>query len=183
MIFKPWPKILRLEKKLPPIFTEKIDGTNACVVISQECPDENSLYTKEGLSIWAQSRSRFITPQSDNFGFAAWVVENANELLKLGEGHHYGEWWGLGIQRGYGLNEKRFSLFNTLRWGEHNPNTPSCCHVVPRLPKHILSEQVAKEWFMARGWDSLAAPGYTKIEGLIQYEPSTETMFKIIWDK
>ena len=32
-------------------------------------------------------------------------------------GRHFGEWWGSGIQRGYGLDEKTFSLFNAYRWG------------------------------------------------------------------
>lgn len=171
MIFKPWPKIVRLEKKRPPIFTEKLDGTNACVVIGP-----NNEFA-------CQSRTQFITPENDNFGFAKWAYKNKEQLLSLGEGYHYGEWWGIGIQRGYGLNEKRFSLFNTRRWGPHNPNTPACCHVVPTLPEHIQSAQMAKEWFMVMGWDSLAAPGFNKPEGLIQYEPDTDTMFKIIWDK
>lgn len=32
-MFKLWPKILGLEKKRKPVFTEKIDGTNACVIV------------------------------------------------------------------------------------------------------------------------------------------------------
>lgn len=80
------------------------------------------------------------------------------ELLKLGKGYHYGEWWGKGIQRGYGLEEKRFSLFNVSRWIDGielektlspeyhgmylaekqkiNKNIefcPECCYVVPIL--------------------------------------------------
>jgi hypothetical protein len=79
-----------------------------------------------------RSRSRWITPDDDNFGFAAWVEANRDELLTLGPGRHFGEWWGSGIQRGYGLpkGEKRFSLFNVSRWGE---SRPACCHVVPVL--------------------------------------------------
>ena len=119
-MFKPWPKILRLEKKRPPVFTEKIDGTNACIVIAYKNPDENTIAFKDVdriiTSIWAQSRTRLITPKNDNYGFAKWVEANWEDLLSLGEGYHYGEWWGQGIQRGYGLTEKRFSLFNTRRW-------------------------------------------------------------------
>ena len=92
----------------------------------------------------------------DNHGFARWVSENAEELLKLGEGRHYGEWHGKGIQRGYGLEEKRFSLFNVTRWclwNEEsklisiNPKTkeekyqerlPKCCYLVPILYKGIF---------------------------------------------
>lgn len=64
----------------------------------------------------AGSRTRWITPAADNYGFARWVQENARELMALGEGTHYGEWWGLGIQRRYGAEAKYFSLFNTGRW-------------------------------------------------------------------
>ena len=137
-MFKPWPKITRLENKRPPVFTEKIDGTNACVILSFQPPDKNTILSVEHeaglLSIWAQSRTRLITPENDNYGFAKWVKSNSEELLSLGDGYHFGEWWGQGIQRGYGLTEKRFSLFNTRRWGPHNPNTPKCCHVVPIIP-------------------------------------------------
>ncbi len=100
-------------------------------------------------------------------------------LLSLGEGYHYGEWWGRGIQRGYGLEEKRFSLFNSRRWGAHNPNTPACCHVVPVLPASSVGEVV--QFLQQNG--SVAAPGWTRPEGAIMYEPDTDTMFKIIIDK
>lgn len=84
--FKAWPKIPRATGEKVTI-TEKMDGTNACVVI------------QEGKIVGVQSRKRFITPEDDNYGFAAWVAENEQELLKLGDGYHYGEWAGLGIQK------------------------------------------------------------------------------------
>src|SRR6478609_4562760 len=114
--FQEFPKMPRLSREV--IITEKIDGTNAQVLI-----------TPEG-EIHAGSRTRWITPESDNFGFAAWVRDNREQLLQLGPGRHFGEWWGSGIQRRYGLTEKRFSLFNVKRWGE---SRPACCHVVPVL--------------------------------------------------
>jgi len=165
--FKAWPKITRLENKRKPIFTEKIDGTNACIII-----------TAEG-EFACQSRTRIITPQDDNFGFARWAYEHKDELMSMGEGHHYGEWWGQGIQRGYDLTEKRFSLFNTRRWGQHNPSTPSCCSVVPMLP--VSSPEEVVRFLLENG--SVAAPGWPKPEGAVMYEPDTDTCFKIIIDK
>src|SRR6185436_16764358 len=97
--FKPFPKIARLSREI--VVTEKIDGTNAQVYI-----------TDEG-EIFAGSRNKWLTAQDDNFGFAKWVEYNKEELLKLGPGQHFGEWWGAGIQRRYNLNTKKFSLFNT----------------------------------------------------------------------
>lgn len=167
MEFKAWPKIIRLENKRAPVFTEKIDGTNACIVIGPNG------------EFFTQSRTRFITPDNDNFGFARWAFENKEDLYKLGEGYHYGEWWGLGIQRGYDLKEKRFSLFNTRRWGPHNPDTPSCVSVVPIINANTWDE--ARSILMLNG--SFAAPGYKRPEGLVMYEPDTDTCFKIIIDK
>lgn len=165
--FKAWPKITRIENKRKPIFTEKIDGTNACIVIG-----ENGEFA-------CQSRTRFITPEDDNFGFARWAYEHKEELTKLGPGHHFGEWWGSGIQRTYGLPNKKFSLFNTRRWGAHNPNTPVCVDVVPTLPVSSVEEVV--QFFKQHG--SIAAPGWERPEGAVMYEPDTDTNFKIIIDK
>ncbi|HLE80817.1 MAG TPA: RNA ligase family protein, partial [Dehalococcoidia bacterium] len=99
--FQEFGKIYRLSRDC--IITEKIDGTNAQVVVLEDG------------RVLAGSRNRWITPEADNFGFARWVKEHEEELRSLGPGRHYGEWWGSGIQRGYGLKEKRFSLFNVSR--------------------------------------------------------------------
>ena len=84
MEFIEFPKLARLSREI--IVTEKIDGTNAQVHI-----------TEDG-KITAGSRTRWITPEADNFGFAAWGQENRGHLLELGPGSHFGEWWGAGIQ-------------------------------------------------------------------------------------
>lgn len=164
--FIAWPKIPRVENRKE-FYTEKIDGTNACVII-----------TEDG-EFACQSRSRIITPDDDNFGFAAWAYANKEELMKLGEGHHFGEWWGAGIQRGYGLTEKRFSLFNTKRWGLHNPNTPSCVHVVPTIEATTVEE--AKQKLIEHG--SIAAPGFMDVEGVVVYEYQTNAYWKAIINK
>lgn len=128
--FKPWPKISR-DNPFNVTVTEKIDGTNACIVIA------------DGEILAVQSRKRFITPESDNYGFASWVKENKTELLCLGDGHHYGEWAGPGIQKNpLKLDRKRFFLFNTFRWNENNLNLPACCDVVPVLFQGQLEPDV-----------------------------------------
>ena len=92
------------------LVTEKIDGTNGMIYIN---PITNE--------IKAGSRNRWLSLGNDNYGFALWVEKNKDFLIEtLGHGHHYGEWWGQGIQRNYGLNHKRFSLFNVHRWKDIN---------------------------------------------------------------
>lgn len=119
--FKSWEKIPR-ENPFNVTISEKIDGTNGCIVI------------QDGEIAGVQSRKRFITPDDDNYGFARWVAENEADLLKMGDGYHYGEWAGLGIQKNpLKLDKKHFFLFNTFRWNDNNPNRPDCCDVVPVL--------------------------------------------------
>lgn len=167
--FKAWPKTPRLDKASSGIcITEKIDGTNAAVII-----------TEDG-QIGAQSRSRLITPENDNHGFARWVQENKEELLKLGPGHHYGEWAGSGIQRRYGSDTKRFFLFNTLRWRADNP-PPSIVSIVPVLflgDTVDIRGETAKAIAMLEAHGSFAFPGYNQPEGVIVYEFRSRTSYK-----
>lgn len=166
MEFKPWPKIARIENRRKPVFTEKLDGSNACIAIG---PNGEFM---------CQSRNRIITPENDNYGFARWAYEHEEDLLKLGEGYHFGEWWGLGIGRGYNLTEKRFAPFNTARWMKYNP-IPELVQPVPVLP--VSSAEEAREFLKQNG--SIASPGYMRPEGAVMYEPDTDTCFKIIIDK
>jgi len=166
MEFKPFDKLSRLKRNI--LITEKIDGTNGLVAVS-EC----------GTWLKVGSRNRWITPEDDNFGFAKWVMENRDELLKLGPGYHYGEWWGAGIQRGYGLTEKRFSLFNASRWGAHNPNTPACVSVVPVLYEGLDWSMVDRSLMDLTTSGSRAAPGWAKPEGVVVYHSASRGLFKV----
>jgi len=124
--FKEYPKIARLNRDI--VITEKLDGTNAAIIIEEtDTPQvvSNELRWVAGVGtnylVSAQSRNRILEcgeKGKDNFGFAAWVARHKHNLVGLGVGYHYGEWYGFGIQRTYGLTEKRFALFNVLRWQE-----------------------------------------------------------------
>lgn len=179
MEFRGFPKLARLNRDI--VITEKIDGTNAAVVVEEaanvphDAPDP--LAEVDGFKLWAQSRKRLITPSEDNYGFAKWVVENAEKLALLGPGHHYGEWWGQGIQRKYDLDEKRFSLFNVARWRDA---APSCCHVVPVLDEFTFSQSVIQSALgRLRDGGSVAAPGFMRPEGIVVYHTAARTMFKV----
>lgn len=166
--FIPFPKIPRLKRSC--VITEKIDGANACIFIS----DDGEFRTA--------SRTRWITPEDDNYGFSLWAHEHKDELLQLGPGQHFGEWWGSGVQRTYGLKEKRFSLFNVGRWTEENK--PVCCHLVPLLYQGDFStERVDQEVERLRVSGSVAAPGFNRAEGVIVYLPAAREMFKVTLER
>lgn len=186
MEFVEFPKMARLSREV--IVTEKIDGTNAAVVVA------------DGV-VYAQSRTRIITPEDDNFGFAAWVAEHAEELAAgLGPGRHFGEWWGKGIQRGYGLTERRFSLFNATRWADGEPQPipsldprapvkmqekpPACCHVVPVLIRGPFRTDAIDHCLdILRERGSYAAPGFMKPEGVVVFHTAGNVGFKKTLEK
>jgi len=107
-------------------------------------------------------------------------LEHAEELLLLGPGRHFGEWWGNGIQRGYGLpkGEKRFSLFITSRWSD-DAVRPACCHVVPILRTGIFDTDMVRDALFHLEKDgSCAAPGFMNPEGVIIFHVAGNLMFK-----
>ena len=164
MDFKEFPKMARLSREV--IITEKLDGTNAQIAISDD-----------GQMIFG-SRTRWITPDDDNHGFARWANENRDELMKLGPGRHFGEWWGCGIQRKYGVQDKRFSLFNVSRW-EDDAVRPDCCLVVPVLYRGDFTIDAAEGALAElRQHGSVAAPGFMNPEGIVLYHVAAGIGFK-----
>ena len=192
--FRPFAKIARFDREI--IVTEKLDGTNGLVYVSEDLT-----------VVRAGSRSRWITPAADNFGFARWVEQHADELRQLGPGYHYGEWWGHGIGRKYGLDHKRFSLFNVWRWADElvfrylaglannamptpeRTKRPLCCHVVAVLAKGRMSGvdepdgAVAQSLATLRELGSQAVPGFMKPEGVVVFHAASGQLFKITLEK
>jgi hypothetical protein len=184
--FSEFPKMARLSREC--IITEKIDGTNA------------QIYITEDGQFFTGSRNRWITPENDNFGFSAWAHAHKEELMKLGPGRHFGEWWGSGIQRNYGLTngERRFSLFNVQRWCLHDKepeqikkidprfylmkfqeNLPECVGLVPVLYRGEFSTGFCGiELDRLRINGSQAAPGFMNPEGIVCFHTAANVGFK-----
>jgi len=163
--FKGFSKIPRLNRLV--IATEKIDGTNGIVHVSEDG------------AVLAGSRNRWITPEKDNMGFARWVQEHADELRALGPGYHFGEWFGQGIQRKYGLTEKRWALFNIHRWAD-DAVRPKCCHVVPVLATGMDIRAVTESALdLLRTEGSRAVPGFMKPEGVVVYHTASGHLYKV----
>jgi len=188
-IFQGFKKIPRLSREI--IITEKIDGT--CGLI----------YVDEANNLFVGSKNRWLDDHTDNFNFWHWVMENKEELLKLGKGYHYGEWWGKGIQRGYNLEEKRFSLFNTGKWvkkqnltqlqldildqrpeweqklKEKQEYCPECCYVVPILYEGMFNTSIISSILdELRITGSKASPNFMKPEGIVIYHKQGNIYFK-----
>ena len=190
-IFQAFPKLSRIMRGC--VITEKLDGTNAQVYIVDPSTLEGEEYedvaqtvpvlTVGVYSIYVGSRTRLITPgkKTDNYGFAQWVSDHP-DLVELGPGRHFGEWWGQGIQRGYGLDEKRFSLFDTHKWPEQRPR-PACVSVVPVLHRGEFSTfyvDAAMAGLSRMG--SCAAPDFMTPEGIVVYHEAAKVSFKRTFD-
>lgn len=182
--FNEFPKIARLSREC--IITEKIDGTNAQICIAEDG------------QFLIGSRTRWITPEQDNYGFARWCMERKDEILKLGIGCHFGEWWGGGVQRTYGLSkdDKRLSLFNVSRWCLHGQTPakietqdpriekfqdvlPPCVGLVPVLYRGMFSTDACIDaiWELQTN-GSKAVPGFMKPEGIVCYHVAAGVGFK-----
>jgi hypothetical protein len=207
--FAPFQKIARLSRDL--IVTEKIDGTNAAVVVWDAAANDPSepmraiglppasfpiLGEVEGRFVAAQSRNRFLTLNEDHYGLAAWVKEHVNELVNLGHGRHFGEWWGRGINRGYAQQERHFSLFNVSKWNpvlfDHfqakakqdgprltAPGLPECCLAVPMLYFGSFCMGEIEDALVRLDQNgSYAAPGFRNAEGVVVFHTASGYLFK-----
>lgn len=158
--FEPYGKTPRWRSQV--VVTEKIDGTNSLIHVPED--------PAQPLAVG--SRNRWITPGkgTDNFGFAEWVVNNEATMRRLGPGRHYGEWWGCGIGRGYGLTERRWSLFQAHRWPDEllrEMGLPANVTTVPILARGEDPRIVEDAALALRTGGSVAAPFYAKPEGVV----------------
>lgn len=175
--FTEWPKTARLNREV--IVTEKIDGTNAAVIVQEDD------------SVWAQSRKKVITPENDNFGFARWVADNSDTLREiLGYGIHFGEWYGAGIQRKYGLTEKRFMLFNTTRWGDPEMRKSLSDRSGGRVEVATVLHQGEFSTSLINGIvndlrsnGSHHVPGFPDPEGVVVFHTAAGINFKVTTEK
>lgn len=181
-VFEAFPKIPRLNRTIT--ITEKIDGTNAQVCVLEDG------------RVLAGSRNKWITPEDDNYGFAGWVRDHADELRAgLGVGRHFGEWWGQGIQRKYDMKRKAFSLFNVSAWKKGHSyavpprfpeaaEAPACCDVVPVLYHGPFSQaEIESALQTLRINGSVAGCGFDKPEGIIVYHAAMGGYFKVTLEK
>jgi len=173
--FKPWRSIEKYDGVHVTI-TEKIHGTNAHVhVVKDEAGN---------LRAHAAKRTSYARV-GEHFGFGSYVAANEAEICgKLGEGRHYGEWVGPGVNSDYGLKEKVFVLFNHAY---HQPRKdagqlPPQMDVVPVLydgPYEPGLVERVKANLRASG--SKFAPGFARPEGVVITFPQFGTTLKSVF--
>jgi hypothetical protein len=176
--FRPFQKIPRLSRDI--VITEKIDGTNGVIFIPYAV--EQSLFGYG--TIYAGSKSRWLNATekgADNFGFAGWVYQNQNDLVRvLGPGYHHGEWYGRGIQRNYGLDHKRFALFNP-KWKaafDASGWMPEL-DVVPVLYDGPLSDHaIYRSLEVLQLGGSRVVPGFMNPEGVVIFHTASRHLYK-----
>lgn len=177
--FKSFTDVKRFKNDLNVTITEKIHGSNAQIYIYEDEEDGK-------LKIIAGSRTRWLDPAvSDNYGFGAWVAANEDELIAyLSHGRHYGEWYGAGVNHGYGLKEKRLVLFNTHRWQQvvdSGKPLPARVELVPVLYQGPFYETVVDECLMRlKREGSVLVPGCMKPEGVVIYFHDVDVMRKSV---
>lgn len=188
MDFQTWPKIPRFNK--PWEITEKLDGTNGVIYWSDRHDgrfDTSSVLAEvESLYLYAGSRNRWLRPESDNFGFARWAMDNAVELRMLGPGRHYGEWYGQGVQRGYGLTEKRFALFDWNKWVGREDELPKgveTVHVLMFADPRELNTTINGCINDLRLCGSAHVPGFMNPEGIVLRHQQGGQRFKVLLEK
>lgn len=119
----------------------KLHGTNASVRL------------KDG-EITPQSRTRLISPEDDNAGFARWVEENKEYFKNIPASNHtiFAEWCGPGIMKGTAINQipnKIFAVFAILIGNDTmmvcpqkienflGANRPKDIHVLPWYDRQV----------------------------------------------
>lgn len=99
--------------------TVKLHGSNTAVV-----------YNTQTKTLYAQSRNKIITPDDDNYGFAAWAQKLKPMFDEVYDGLDafadiiiYGEWVGEGIQQGTAMSQlsKRWVIFDAANNFEDPP--------------------------------------------------------------
>lgn len=146
-------------------------------------------YGPDAFAVFAQSRNRLIAPGNDNAGFAAWVERNAEALVNaLGEGTHFGEWYGEGIQKNpLKIQGKRFALFNTHRWAGADFASLGLPEVetVPVLYQGPFSTDVVSRYidFLKSNGSQVEGSGEdAEAEGVVVFHAASRQVFKVLCD-
>lgn len=177
--FKSFDKISHIGK-LHMNITQKMHGSNAQIYIYKD--EEGTLQLKPAC------RTRWITLDDDNAGFAQFVYENRQTLIDaLGQGRHFGEWCGPRINSAEGLTEKTLFLFNWRRWSK--VELPNRVSTVPVLYTGKISMDAIEDAMKdLKENGSRAVKDFMKPEGVVieidgQFYKKAFELEEVAWNK
>ncbi len=162
----------------------KLHGTNGGVRI------ESDGAIGDPITVIAQSRSRSITVEKDNAGFAKWVGENMDAFARSVRGQPvtiFGEWAGLGIQRAHAvtmLKDKFFFVF-AAQLGDYMITSPKVLEdLVPDLDNLLVLPWVDDAVYTIDFGDADAARVFAEMasadaESVGELDPFIEEIFGI----
>ena len=190
-----FPSIERLEN-IYCVISEKVDGTNSLIEINEVFP----VGEPKEIQVRFGSRNRYITFNNDNAGFANFFrhyearfkdvaadiilkeLEVSGETLTECQEQYplriYGEWFGSGIQRGYGLKDKFFMPFSTF-YAEKLIE-----YQVPNIIKPNImytgkfSQEIADICMQTLTNGSLVIPEFKRPEGIVIHFPKYNLRLK-----
>lgn len=190
MEFKSFPEIKKLGSTEFSV-TQKIHGTNAQVMIYPKKMERNvdagngqgytEIVETGEMELLVGSRTRWIVPGDDNYGFAAFVYANKQEFIdKLGPGQHFGEWAGPGINSGEGLSQKTFILFDYWKFPSERPLPPQTATVPVLYSGSFDLSQVEKCMEDLKTNGSRLVAGFMRSEGVVVQIKGTR--YKVVFD-
>lgn len=156
--FMDYPKIPSY-KNLEMRVTQKMCGTNGQIYIFERLSDRF-------LDLKCGNRTRWITPENDNYGFAKFVYAHKDSFIELlGKGRHFGEWTGPKINSGEGLSQRMFLLFASYYQTLTLPPSTSC---VPELYRGEISlVTINKIMKNLKENGSYFVPNFMRPEGIV----------------
>lgn len=174
MSYPSFPSIERLEN-LHCVITEKIDGTNGLIEYWIDSNPNHFPYCQVRFG----SRNRYITTTDDNSGFANFFFSHKSRILEIiGNLEEpptqsiriYGEWFGKGIQRGYGLDQKYFMPFSSF-WAEKmiEAGIPNIKEPAILYTGKFIEAEVDHQMGILKFDGSHVVPGYRNPEGIVIY--------------
>ena len=147
--------------------SEKIDGTNAQVFVVAE--DRGRRQPGRGLGGSLRKRTTSVSRRGSPIMLTS-CASSAQDVISA-------EWYGRGIQRRYGLQDRRFALFNSCTDGPRSARRAAA--IVPVLTTRTMGADVVSECLETlRSGGSLARSGFHAPGGIVIYHHASGGMFR-----
>lgn len=104
--------------------------------------------------------------------------------MQLGDGQHFGEWWGAGINKRYPDAPKTLSLFNTARWKVlKSQGFLTVCDVVPILYEGRFDTNACQACIEELRFSGSRVWPEAQAEGIVVFHKAAGSLFKATCEK